>query len=164
MGAAAPQFTATGALAGQPFAFDLAKATAKGPVVLYFFPAAFTSGCTKEAHDFAEASADYTKAGATLVGVTAGNVERVSDFSKLECRDKFAVLADPGAKIAKLYKATNPITDLKGWSDRTSYVIGKDGKIKLAYSQLQPRQACGRDPGGGEDAGEAGGVRGLSGG
>ncbi len=138
VGTAAPQFTAQGALAGKPFTFDLAKAAAKGPVVLYFFPAAFTSGCTKEAHDFAEASADYAKAGATLVGITAGNVERVADFSKLECRDKFAVLADPGAKIARMYKATNPMTDLKGWSDRTSYVIDRDGKIKLAYSNFNP--------------------------
>ncbi|MBE7219407.1 MAG: peroxiredoxin [Caulobacteraceae bacterium] len=138
VGATAPEFSAQGALAGKTFSFDLQKALARGPVVLYFFPAAFTSGCTKEAHDFAEASAQFTQAGATLVGITAGNVDRVADFSKVECRDKFAVLADPGAKIAKTYKATNPLTDMKGWSDRTSYVIGQDGKIKLAYSNLNP--------------------------
>ncbi|WP_198104782.1 redoxin domain-containing protein, partial [Clostridioides difficile] len=72
-GAAAPAFSAQGGLGGKAFSFPLADQLKKGPVVLYFFPAAFTSGCTKEAHDFAEASADFQKLGATIVGVTAGN-------------------------------------------------------------------------------------------
>ena len=139
VGAVAPEFTAQAALGGKTFPFDLSKALARGPVVLYFFPAAFTSGCTKEAHDFAEATADFTKAGATIVGVTGGNTDRVAEFSKVECRDKFAVVADPGAKIAKQYGATIPIvTDAKGYSSRTSFVIAKDGKIALVFSDMSP--------------------------
>src|SRR3546814_19258863 len=78
------------------------------PVVLYFFPAVFTPGCTIEAHLFAEASDDFNKLGARVVGVTAGNIERVAEFSKSECRDKFAVAAAPGAKVAAKYDSTLP--------------------------------------------------------
>ncbi len=135
-GDAAPDFTAKAALAGKSFEFKLSDALKKGPVVLYFFPAAFTSGCTKEAHDFAEATPEFEKAGATVIGVTAGNVDRVAEFSAVECRNKFAVAADPGAKIAAQYKAVLALKP--DWSDRTSYVIGRDGKIVTAYSNLNP--------------------------
>ena len=97
VGAQAPAFELQGALAGKPIAFSLQQALQKGPVVLYFFPAAFTAGCTIEAHAFAEATDEFNKMGATVIGVTAGNTDQVSDFSKLECRDKFAVAADPGS-------------------------------------------------------------------
>ena len=137
VGAAAPDFSAQGALGGKPFKFHLAEALKKGPVVLYFFPAAFTSGCTVEAHEFAEAAQDYSKLGATLIGVTAGNIDRISDFSTVECRSKFPVAADPGAKIAGEYKSTIPI---KNWSDRTSYVIAPNGKIVFVYSDFAPDQ------------------------
>lgn len=93
VGAKAPAFELQGALAGKPIAFSLQQALQKGPVVLYFFPAAFTAGCTIEAHAFAEATDEFNKMGATVIGVTAGNTDQVSDFSKLECRDKFAVAA-----------------------------------------------------------------------
>ncbi len=136
VGAAAPEFAAKGALAGHDFDFDLQKQLKKGPVVLYFFPAAFTSGCTLEAHAFSDAADDFKKAGATVVGVTAGNVDRVAEFSKTECRDKFAVIADPGAKIAGEYKSTLALKP--GWSDRTSYVIDKAGKITFVHSALDP--------------------------
>lgn len=85
------------------YIFSLQQALRKGPVVLYFFPAAFAKGCTLEAHAFAEATDDFIKLGATVVGVTAGNVDQVHEFSKLECRDKSAVAADPGAKVAAEY-------------------------------------------------------------
>lgn len=137
VGAAAPDFSAQASLAGKPFAFKLSEALKKGPVVLYFFPSAFTSGCTIEAHLFAEASADYAKLGATLIGVTAGKVDRVAEFSKTECRSKFAVAADPGAKIAKTYDSTIPLV---GLSDRTSYVIAPGGKVILSYSDMKPDQ------------------------
>lgn len=136
VGAHAPDFSAQASLAGKTSPFKLSDALKKGPVVLYFFPAAFTSGCTKEAHDFAEATPEFERLGATVVGVTAGNVERVAEFSKVECRDKFAVVADPGANIAKEYKSTLALKP--GWSDRTSYVIGQDGNIALVYSNLNP--------------------------
>jgi len=137
VGAAAPDFTAQGALGGKPLTFTLSAALKKGPVVLYFFPAAFTSGCTIEAHEFSDAAADFTKLGATLIGITAGNVGRVAEFSVKECRSKFAVAADPGAKIAKTYSSTMP---LMGMSDRTSYVITPDDKVALSYSAMAPDQ------------------------
>ena len=137
-GAAAPQFTAQAFVGGKAFDFDLAKALKKGPVVLYFFPAAFTSGCTIEAHQFADAAESYQKLGATLIGITAGNVDRVNEFTTKECRDKFPVAADPGGKIAAEYKATLLVRP--GWSDRTSYVITPNGKVDFVYSDLKPDQ------------------------
>ena len=132
VGAPAPDFTADGALAGAPFTFHLAEALKKGPVVLYFFPAAFTPGCTIEAHDFAEAAAQFTALGASLIGVTAGNVDRIAEFSKVECRDKFPVAGDPKLSIAKSYDATMALNP--SYSSRTSYVIRPDGRIGAVYS------------------------------
>ena len=136
VGALAPDFSAQASQAGKQFPFKLSDALKKGPVVLYFFPAAFTSGCTIEAHEFADASAEYHKLGATLIGVTAGNIDRLTEFSVSECRSKFAVAADPRAAIAKSYAATLAI--YPGHSDRTSYVISPDGKVLFAYSNLKP--------------------------
>lgn len=136
-GAKAPDFKLQGALAGKPMTFSLQQALKKGPVVLYFFPAAFSAGCTIEAHAFAEATDDFTKMGATVIGVTAGNTDQVSDFSKLECRDKFAVAADPGAKVAAEYQTTIQFKG-KTLSDRTSYVIAPDGNILLSYTDRNP--------------------------
>ena len=138
VGATAPDFSAQASQAGKQFPFSLAAALKKGPVVLYFFPAAFTSGCTIEAHEFADASDDYKKMGATLIGITAGNINRLTEFSVSECRSKFAVAADPDAKIAGEYKSTLAI--YPGHSDRTSYVIAPNGKVLLAYSDLKPDQ------------------------
>jgi len=136
VGDKAPDFAAQASMAGKQFPFKLKEALRKGPVVLYFFPAAFTSGCTIEAHDFADAQPQYQALGATLMGITAGNIDRLTEFSVSECRSKFPVAADPGAKIAGAYKATLALRP--GWSDRTSYVIAPDGKILLAYSDLKP--------------------------
>jgi peroxiredoxin len=138
VGANAPDFSAQASQAGKQFPFRLSDALKKGPVVLYFFPAAFTSGCTIEAHEFAEASDDYKKLGATLIGVTAGNIDRLTEFSVSECRSKFAVAADPSAAIAKSYDSTLAVRP--GWSDRTSYVIAPDGKVAYVYSALSPDQ------------------------
>jgi peroxiredoxin Q/BCP len=138
VGADAPDFSAQASQAGKQFPFHLSDALKKGPVVLYFFPAAFTSGCTIEAHEFAEASDDYKKLGATLIGVTAGNIDRLTEFSVSECRSKFAVAADPKATIAKSYESTLAVRP--GWSDRTSYVIAPDGKVAFVYSALSPDQ------------------------
>lgn len=133
----APDFKLDAALAGKATTFSLHQALQKGPVVLYFFPAAFSAGCTLEAHDFAEATDEFKKQGATVIGVTAGNTEQIAKFSQLECRDKFTVAADPGAKVAAEYKST---MDFKGktLSDRTSYVIAPDGKIVLSYTDKNP--------------------------
>jgi peroxiredoxin len=130
VGAVAPAIKTTVALAGADTPFDLKAQLKKGPVVLYFFPAAFTKGCTAEAHEFAEATDDFTKAGATVIGMTGGNVDRIAEFSKVECRDKFAVGA-ASAEVIKAYDvalATRP-----GWTGRVSYVIGKDGKVVYVH-------------------------------
>ena len=136
----APAFTAPAYLAGEPFTFNLAEALAKGPVVLYFFPAAHTPGCNLEAHLFSEAIDEFKAEGATVIGVTAGNVDELADFSKdtQYCGGKFAVAADPGAKIAREYDA---VLDKKPeWSSRTSYVIAPSGEIAAVYSDLNPSQ------------------------
>ncbi|HEY4112799.1 MAG TPA: peroxiredoxin [Rhizomicrobium sp.] len=138
IGTQAPDFTTQAALGGKEFTFSLADALKKGPVVLYFFPAAFTTGCTQEAHDFAEASDKFAALGATVIGVTAGNANRVTEFSSVECRNKFAVAADPDEKVVKAYDAA--LKQKPEWSDRTSYVIAPDGKILLAYTNLDPSQ------------------------
>ena len=137
-GAKAPEFKADGYQGGQPIKFDLAQALKKGPVVLYFFPAAHTSGCNIEAHLFADSIDKFKAQGATVIGVTAGNLDQLSDFSKEteHCSGKFPVAADPTLAIAKSYDATLALRP--GWSDRTSYVIGPDGKILLSYSNLKP--------------------------
>ena len=142
VGAKAPDFTTQAALGGKEFTFSLAGALKKGPVVLYFFPAAFTSGCTQEAHDFAEASDKFAALGATVIGVTAGNANRVTEFSSVECRNKFAVAADPDEKIIKTYDAV--LQKKPEWSDRTSYVIAPDGTILMAYTNLNPDEHVAR--------------------
>ncbi|CAN5147584.1 peroxiredoxin [soil metagenome] len=136
-GSKAPPFASEAALAGKAFPFSLERSLARGPAVLYFFPAAFTEGCTIEAHAFAEATEQFNTLGATVVGVTAGNVDRVAEFSKAECRDKFAVVADPGARIAKQY-GTQISSSIGPISNRTSFVIAPDGKILLAYTSDDP--------------------------
>ncbi|MDE7548585.1 peroxiredoxin [Acetobacter fabarum] len=138
-GTSAPDFTLQGALAGKPFTFSLRSALAQGPVVIYFFPAAFTTGCTQEAHDFAEAAEQFHAVGAILVGITAGNTDRVAEFSKVECRDKFAVLADPGALTAILYHSVSTAHQTL-LSQRTSYVIAPDGNILLSFTSNNPEQ------------------------
>ncbi len=142
VGAKAPAFTTQAALAGKEFTFSLADALKKGPVVLYFFPAAFTPGCTQEAHEFAEATDQFIALGATVIGVTAGNANRVTEFSSVECRNKFAVAADPDQKIIKSYDAV--LKKKPEYSDRTSYVIAPDGSILLAYTNLDPSEHVSR--------------------
>jgi peroxiredoxin Q/BCP len=138
VGSAAPTFSSQASLAGKPFPFSLQESLGKGPTVLYFFPVAFTEGCTLEAHAFAEATDQFNQLGATVVGVTAGNVDRVAEFSKLECRDKFAVVADPGAVIAKEYGVAQSSKKFGMISSRTSFVIAPDGKILLVYTSDEP--------------------------
>ena len=140
VGSHAPDFSAPAYLAGKPLTFKLSDALKKGPVVVYFFPAAHTSGCNVEAHLFSQAIDQFTAQNATVIGVTAGNVDQLADFSKEteHCSGKFAVAADPGAKIAKEYESV--LTLKPGWSDRTSYVIDPSGTIVHVYSNLNPKE------------------------
>jgi peroxiredoxin Q/BCP len=134
-GATAPDFTTQATLAGQPFKFALADALKSGPVVLYFYPAAFTHGCTIEAHEFAEATDKFKALGATVIGVSHDPIDTLNKFSVSECRNKFAVAADADQKISRAYDAVLLMTS---YSSRTSYVITPDGKIICAYSALSP--------------------------
>jgi peroxiredoxin Q/BCP len=138
VGAKAPKFSADGYQGGKPLKFDLVQALKKGPVVLYFFPAAHTTGCNIEAHLFADAIDKFKAEGASVIGVTAGNLDQLADFSKEteHCSGKFPVAADPSASIAGRYEAANATHP--GYSDRTSYVITPDYKIILAYSNPVP--------------------------
>ena len=135
-GAKAPDFTTQAALGGKEFQFSLAKALQKGPVVLYFFPAAFTPGCTMEAHQFAEATADFQKAGATIVGVAADKIDDLKRFSVSECRNKFAVAVATPAMVSA-YQVALP--QLAGRSDRTSFVIAPNGTVAYAFSAMDYR-------------------------
>ena len=140
VGTHAPDFSAPAYLAGKPFTFKLADALKQGPVVVYFFPAVHTPGCNMEAHLFSEAIDDFKAAHATVIGVSAGKIEEMAAFSEEteHCGGKFAVAADPGAKIAKQYDA---ILAMKPeWSDRTSYVIAPSGSIVHVYSDLNPNK------------------------
>jgi peroxiredoxin Q/BCP len=140
VGAKAPVFSAPAYLAGKKFNFKLADALKKGPVVVYFFPAVHTGGCNLEAHLFSEAIADFKAENATVIGVSAGKIDEMAVFSKETeyCGGKFAVAADAGAKIATEYDSLLP--QKPGWSNRTSYVIDRDGTIVHVYSELNPNE------------------------
>jgi len=132
VGAKAPDFTTRGALAGKIFTLTLSDQLKKGPVVLYFFPAAFTPGCTAEAHEFAEATDEFRAAGATVIGMSADPIDKLAKFSVEECRNKF-VVASAGAGIIKGYDVALPVG---GMTNRTSYVIAPTGRIAYVHSAM----------------------------
>ena len=137
-GTKAPDFTTQASLAGKSFKFSLAQALQKGPVVLYFYPAAFTPGCTVEAHNFAEATDKFKELGATVIGVSYDKIDTLNKFSVSECRNKFAVASDPDQKIMKAYDAVLP--PKPEWANRTSYVIAPTGEILYSYTELNPEK------------------------
>lgn len=138
-GTTAPDFSAPAYLAGEPLTFQLAQALKKGPVVLYFFPAAFTPGCNIEAHLFSKAADDFRSAGATVIGLTSGNTKQLAEFSQdtKTCGGRFAVAADVDARIAGKYDAR--MADKPGLTARVSYVIAPDGRIVHAYADSNPQ-------------------------
>ena len=138
VGAVAPDFTVPAALGGKPFSFSLADSLKQGPVVLYFYPKAFTSGCTAEAHDFAEATPKFNALGATVVGMSNDDIATLRKFSVEACRDRFAVAADAGGKITKKYDAAMMIG--MEMADRISYVISPQGKVIYAYASGNPEE------------------------
>ncbi len=153
IGAAAPEVVAEGALAGEAYHFDLAEARAEGPVVLYFFPAAFTPGCNIEAGLFSQAIADFEAQGATVVGVTGGAAmddsmsafassedemqERLLAFSSEHCQDAFAV-AGVDAKTITAYDVASARAPGGAMSNRTSYVISPEGEVLFVHSDNSP--------------------------
>src|ERR1700730_4834724 len=135
-GAQAPDFTTQATLAGKPFKFSLADALKSGPVVLYFYPAAFTPGCTVEAHEFAEATDKFKALGATVIGVSHDPIEKLNKFSVSECRNKFAVASDADGSVMKNYDAVLPVKP--EYANRTSYVIAPTGVIIYSYTDMKP--------------------------
>lgn len=137
-GEKAPEFSAPSSLGGKVSTFSLNEALKKGPVVLYFYPAAFTQGCTIEAHLFADATDRYKALGATVIGVSADNIDTLNKFSVSECRSKFAVAADTDQKIMKAYDAV--LNKNSERANRTSYVITPDHAILYEYTDLNPEK------------------------
>ena len=137
-GSKAPDINTQATLAGKEFKFSLAEALKKGPVVLYFYPAAFTPGCTTEAHEFAEATERFHALGATVIGVSHDPIETLDRFSVSECRNKFAVASDQDGSIMKAYDAVLP--SHPEYANRTSYVIAPDGVIVYSYTAMNPDQ------------------------
>ncbi|HEX4271769.1 MAG TPA: peroxiredoxin [Rhizomicrobium sp.] len=146
-GDAAPDFTAAGSLGGKDFTFHLKDALKKGPVVVYFYPSAYTGGCDLEAHTFAEQKDKFDAAGATIVGVSADDLGRLKQFSAdpAFCAGKFPITSDADTKIAMSYQlnVTPPRAGAKdvnkadinhAFIERVTYVIGKDGKILATLS------------------------------
>ncbi len=146
-GSVAPLFTAEASQAGKDFQFSLKKALAKGPVVLYFYPAAYTGGCDLEAHTFAELKNKFTSAGATIIGVSADDIQRLNSFSSdpKYCAGKFPVASDSKGKIAATYglKLIPPQPGVKdvrgvqvkhGFIPRTTFVINKKDIIVASFS------------------------------
>jgi thioredoxin-dependent peroxiredoxin len=136
VGAPAPDFGAEAALGGKGFRFQLAEALKKGPVVLYFYPKAFTSGCTIEAHAFAEATPQFEALGATVIGVSSDDLDTLKKFSVEACRNKFAVAADPKAEVIKKYEAG--FTLAPSVASRISYVISPEGRVLHVHDAMDP--------------------------
>ena len=137
-GAKAPDFHSVASLAGKEFQFSLAGALKKGPVVLYFYPAAFTPGCNVEAHKFAEAAGEFKALGATVVGVSHDPIEKLDQFSVQKCENKFAVVSDADGAIMKSYDSV--LASHPEYANRTSYVIAPSGEIVYSYTAMNPDQ------------------------
>ena len=150
-GEAAPDFSAQASLAGEAFAFSLSDALRKGPVVVYFYPAAFTEGCNIQAHEFAVKMNKFKAAGATVIGVSLDNITRLNAFSAdpQYCAGKVPVASDVDGKIAKSYhltidpeehgfKDTRGVEVGHGFAERTTFVVSSDGKIAATIGGLKP--------------------------
>ena len=136
IGERAPDFAIPAALDGKVYKFSLAEALKKGPVVLYFFPAAFSEGCSVEAHEFAEANAQFAALGASVVGVSGDDIETLSKFSVQACQSKFAVASDQTQSVMKSFDAV--MQTRPEYANRLSYVIAPDGSIVYHYMSLNP--------------------------
>lgn len=129
-GGTAPKFTTKAAMAGTEFGYSLAMALRKGPVVLYFYPKAFTSGCTLEANAFANAMPEFKAAGASVIGMSNDDIATLKKFSREECRDAFPVAVATGRTMV----AYDVGKGGDSYASRTSYVIARDGRIAFVHS------------------------------
>lgn len=136
IGDKAPPFMVQAAVAGTVFPYSLSDELKKGPVVLYFFPMAFSAHCSIEAHNFAEAIDQYHALGATVVGVSRDDIDTQKRFSISECRGKFPVASDADQKVMKAYDAV--LTTRSDYANRVSYVISPAGEVIYQYTSLNP--------------------------
>ena len=136
VGERAPDFTVPAAFDGKVYKFSLADALRKGPVVLYFFPAAFSEGCSVEAHEFAEANAQFAALGASVVGVSGDDIDTLAKFSMQACQSKFPVASDEAQSVMKSFDAV--METRPEYANRISYVIAPDGSIVYHYMSLNP--------------------------
>ncbi|WP_294357205.1 peroxiredoxin [uncultured Sphingomonas sp.] len=140
VGAKAPAFATRGAMAGKVIPIDLAKELRRGPVVLYFFPAAFTGGCNAEARAFAQAVPQFEAAGAHVIGMSADDVATLQKFSSSECAGKFAVASAGPRVIAGYDVALGQAVKGRNVTSRTSYVIDRTGRIAFVHSDMNPAE------------------------
>lgn len=136
VGTMAPDFSLQAAQAGKLFRFSLREALATGPAVVYFFPAAYSEGCSLEAHTFAEAMVEFRAAGATVVGVSADDLQTLARFSMQACQSKFAVASDEDQRVMKAYEAV--MQTRPEYATRVSFVIAPDSRIAYVYKNLEP--------------------------
>ncbi len=150
-GAAAPDFKAQASLAGKEFSYSLKDALKKGPVVVYFYPSAFTGGCNIQAHTFAENMDKFKAAGATVIGVSLDKIGTLNEFSSdpAYCAGKLPVASDADGKIAKSYelKVMDGRPGMKntkgqdidhGFTERTTFVVTPDGKVAATIGNMKP--------------------------
>jgi thioredoxin-dependent peroxiredoxin len=130
----APDFALQAALDGKEFTFSLAASLKKGPVVVYFYPKAFTRGCSIEAHDFAQAIAQFHALGASVIGVSHDDIGTLDKFSVAVCQRKFPVAADVDGNVMRAWNTVLA----PGYANRTSYVIAPDGHILYAFTDMNP--------------------------
>ena len=150
-GDAAPAFSAPASLAGKPFTYSLKDGLAKGPVVVYFYPSAYTSGCNIQAHEFSTHADQFAAAGATVIGVSLDSIERLNEFSADPdyCAGKLAVASDRDGKIARSFglrvsEAQRGATDTRGkeidhgFTERTTFVVKRDGTVLAPVGGVSP--------------------------
>lgn len=138
VGETAPDFTTMAALAGQTFSFNLRQTLRQGPVVLYFFPAAFSEGCSMEARAFAAAIDQFKALGATVIGMSGDDLETLRRFSVKVCNGRFAVAADESQAVMKAYDAVLPFR--ADYAARVSYLITPESRIGFVYNSLNPER------------------------
>ena len=136
IGERAPDFKTQAAMAGKVYEFSLADSLKKGPVVLYFFPAAFSEGCSIEAHEFAEATSRFSALGASVIGVSGDDIDTLSKFSVQACQSKFPVASDMSQSVMRSFDAV--MQTRPEYANRISYVIAPDGKVVYHYMSLNP--------------------------
>ncbi|MFM2289421.1 MAG: hypothetical protein RL684_2564 [Pseudomonadota bacterium] len=152
-GDTAPDFTLQASLAGKAFQYTLSDALKKGPVVVYFYPSAFTGGCNIQAHTFSEHRPDFDAAGATIIGVSLDSIARLNDFSAdpQYCAGKVAVASDVEGKTAKgfdlkVQSSPNPVQDSRGvtidhdFAERTTFIVGADRKVLATIGGVSPAE------------------------